>query len=218
MFRKSNSLDINVITIIVFLMISYLYGIILHEFGKIVYDCFSLFKINTLINKTINIDKAESFFHKLPVISTIDVEFNNIMTQTVSEGSAVNAAKMYIKNNAFHSIIAKMKYSSEDRNKIDKYHSIYGQSRGLMFSFIINLISILVIVALNYSNYISMSIDWLIVTVLLAFDIVMIILFFVRSYRYLLSWIRNVYIQYYVTSKKHRRNKCYHIKTLMSER
>ena len=136
----------------------------------------------------------------------------------VNKGKEINDNNSFIKINSFHKILAVLKYSSEDRNKIDKYHSIYGQSRGLMFSFIINLISILVIVVLNYSNYISMSLDWFVVAVLLAFDIVMIILFFVRSYRYLLSWIRNVYIQYYVTSKKHRRNKCYHIKTLMSER
>ena len=45
LFSNSNLFDINVITIIVFLMISYLYGIILHEFGKFVYDNCSLFKI-----------------------------------------------------------------------------------------------------------------------------------------------------------------------------
>jgi len=173
-FIKSTS----VFKVLIFLIISYLCGIILHEIGKLIFDNLKTFdaekKKEEISNKTIN-----------QVSNNIEKEYINI----------IKKIKNFVCNNDFNYILGKLKYTAKSTRKIEAYHSIYGQARGMLVSFFINISFVVFLLVLNND---SMSYrNKLYVACIIVFDCIMIKIFYLRTYRYFLVWIRNVYYQAY---------------------
>lgn len=170
--------NINAITIGVICIFSYLYGIILHETGKIVFD----------IGKRFNAEKKKKQLceeQRESSLLDIDTEYNEY----------IKKIRKFVYETDFNFALCKLKYSDCNTRKIDAYHSIYGQSRGLMISFVIHF-ALLFAFGYNRADIIlTANIHY--ISYLAVFDCVMFVLFLIRSYRYFLSWIRNVYYQYY---------------------
>lgn len=55
----------------------------------------------------------------------------------------VQTIKEYVKTNDFHSILATIKNSETNKSRIDTYHSVYAQARGLFIMSLLNYILII---------------------------------------------------------------------------
>lgn len=165
------------ISIISLLMLSYLYGIILHEIGKLLFDDFERFNSETIKNKLLNSSSKPRF--------KMEREFKENMNEICGFVEIYN----------FNYILGRIKYSDCDKRRIDSYHSIYGQARGLMISFILHILTLLLLCLIKPETIANQKKLYL--GFIIAFDSIMIILFFIRAYRYFLTWIRNVYIMFF---------------------
>jgi len=173
-----------VFAIIIFFVLSYFYGIVLHEIGKIVFEHIKQFDNNT----ERLCEKPEGSSNNR--LNRIELEFTQY----------IKSIRCFICKTDFNYALSKLKYSNCSLKKIDAYHSIYGQSRGLMISFIIHFMCLYLFCFVKMDS-IPIS-TFQVIPYIFIFDFLMIILFQVRSYRYYMSWIRNVYYQYYFEFNK----------------
>lgn len=176
----------NVFAIVIFIFLSYFYGIILHEIGKIVYDHGIKFDIEKNTNRLCEKYGCNSNNR----LNKIDSEFEQY----------IKTIRCFVCKTDFNYALSDLKYSNCNLKKIDAYHSIYGQSRGLMISFIIHFICLYLFCLVKMESIHISTIQ--VIPCIFVFDFLMIILFQVRSYRYYMSWIRNVYYQYYFECNK----------------
>lgn len=162
--------------LILFTAVAYVVGAILHELGKFVVERDMLFEYKNA-QKTVRPDDQS---HK-GLFYYISQENERIMRAAIPD----------ITDDAldFDKAMSNLKYrDTTGTSRIDKYHSIYGLSRSLTICFIIHAFSgIMAIVIWNDIAYIPG----------IALDCVLALLFWVRTYRYYCSWIRNVLIQYH---------------------
>ena len=105
-----------------------------------------------------------------------------------------NKISFFVRYNEFNYSLNQLKYLGKNK-RIDSYHSIYGQARGMTISFIINIIFI-IIICVESPNLIPYS-NIRYIAYIIIFDCIMFVVFLIRTYRYYLSWIRNVYYQFY---------------------
>ena len=83
-----------------------------------------------------------------------------------------------------------LKYDEEiTTRRVDTYHSIYGLSRRLSVAFILH---IAIVFFSNISSFASIHI------LLILVDVVLVLIFYCKAYRFYMNWIKNTYIQYYL--------------------
>lgn len=156
--------------------VAYVVGVILHELGKFIVERLELF----------NTDKVKGLAHNSQaklggLLGRIRSEYKGTVENEIPEsdtyyGLIFDKARSYLK------------YSGKTGTKqIDKYHSICALSRSLAICFAAHAVVELVVGVSNGPIYIS--------TIVL--DGFLAILFWVRTYRYYASWIRNTLVQYY---------------------
>ncbi len=177
----------NQLLIIAYTAIAYLSGIILHEIGKIVADIFSFFDTQKAFEKISSCDLSKkSWIHPL----------KNIKYECKC---AFTANEINVKVN-FEKAVSLLKYHDKISTKrIDTYHSVYALARSLFLSFFFHIICSIV----NFYIGNMKSTLWLLPIII---DVFLCILFFIRTYRYFHSWVKNVYIQYHYHFEERRKN------------
>lgn len=159
--------------VILYTAVAFFVGIVLHEIGKILADIvpwFCLSDINTRMYK--------KDIQKRPVLLLKRIRY---------EYQQAHKKNDIVKNNQvvdFDKAISSLKYNEKVNTKrIDKYHSIYALSRSLFLCFLIHAI----IICFYWNLFLFIT------------DLFLMLLFFVRTYRYFYSWVKDVYLQYYKT-------------------
>lgn len=179
---KQNGLSGDFLIIILYTAVAYFAGVILHEAGKIIADftkCFNFSSINSRCNLAIS--ERPKFFH---IFKRIKFEYKHTLND-----NGINIDTL----NSFDKAISCLKFGKNINTKrIDTYHSVYALSRSLCLCFLghIILYSVYAIWACCGNWSVKPNL-WLII-----FDIIAIALFFIRTYRYFHTWVKNVYLQY----------------------
>lgn len=163
--------------IILYSVVAYAIGIILHEIGKILADKTVCFKSTSLVECLACKQKCKGFG------SSIRKENEKILREAVGDID-------YEKVN-FEKAVGKLKFSKDiDTRRIDKYHSVYGMSRGFALCCFFHVVAVCVIFFCSQEVAKGSLLLCLI-------DVAMILLFVKRAYRYFCAWVTNVLIQYY---------------------
>lgn len=165
--------------VILFTAVAYVVGLVLHELGKILVERNNRFKFDT-VKGLYNFDEksAKNIFYY------IAEEYKHTTNPTIP-------AEIY-KEMTFDNAVSILKYKDKAETKrIDKCHSIYALSRSLSICFAAHAILELLTAVLQSC---SINIPLIILDCILAW------LFYVRTYRYLCSWVRNVFMQWYYYS------------------
>lgn len=188
----------SILLFLMFFILSYFVGTILHELGKFLMEnIFKSFTIST-IRKTINSDKfntEENFIKTLNPLNKMRKDFK-AQTETLNPDIPLHKALSYFKHKG-NSIL------------LDKYHSLYGLSRGIWIGCILNM----AIIAIAYiditinsdASSITMALSNIRIRHVLFLDLILIILFYCRSYRFYLIWVKNVFTQYNLCTKPSRK-------------
>ncbi len=188
--------DFSLLIIFAFCVISYITGTYLHEIGKRFCELFkNTFEIQNIEKvktkyKPLDVDDESKFFAKL--LNRIYIVFHPIQyrkyhlihqTGRLKNKELVDEAISYLKH-------------KESTKIIDRYHSIYGLTRGIWMGFSIHLIV--------FSTWVLFNLDLVAIKhiIILLFDIFSIFLYFVRTHRYYITWIKNISIQYDLCKEK----------------
>ena len=157
--------------------VAYVVGVIFHELGKFVIEHLKLFETDMVKGLAYNDDaNLDGWFGK------IKKEYKTLVEKEIPNRQFYNRIN-------FHQANAYLKYVSKAGTKrVDKYHSICALSRSLFLCFFIHAV-----VALVFSFPQNDDTYYRIMVV----DVVFAYLFWVRTYRYYCSWIRNTLVQYY---------------------
>ena len=225
LFQKAIESDAYFLVAVAFLLISYFFGVIIHEIGKIMYDCIPYFNTNKIKNRLYIQSNSKSCYGKLKeqisqIINKLEkspeIDINKYLKELYDElpddntkeyisfskhidneyNEIVQSINNDIGKKDFNEALAVLKYSDTNKKRIDTYHSVYAQARGCFISLLFNLILLIGVSVYRYSNDKPVSEEYL--SLFLVINIVLTAIFFIRSYRYYISWIRNVYMQYYV--------------------
>lgn len=173
--------------VIVYIAFAYTTGVILHEVGKLIFDRLPLFdfeRITYFSKDNVKKDTISPFsrirYDYNRSIDSIDkngVPMNKIFSQNTP--ISFEKARAYTKNNKEISL-----------KRINSYHSVYGFSRSLFLTFLFHFPLAMVFMIMKRTMF---SICFLFLDVILG------ALFFCRSYRYFVLWIKNIYIQYFLS-------------------
>lgn len=157
--------------------VAYVVGVIFHELGKFVIEHLKLFETDMVKGLAYNDDaNLDGWFGK------IKKEYKTLVEKEIPNRQFYNRTN-------FNQANAYLKYVSKAGTKrVDKYHSICALSRSLFLCFFIHAV-----VALVFSFSQNDDIYYRIMVV----DVMFAYLFWVRTYRYYCSWIRNTLVQYY---------------------
>lgn len=157
--------------------VAYVVGVIFHELGKFVIEHLKLFETDMVKGLAYNDDaNLDGLFGK------IKKEYKAIIENEIPNRQFYNRIN-------FNQANAYLKYVSKAGTKrVDKYHSVCALSRSLFLCFFLHAV-----VALVFAFYQNDNTYYRIMVV----DVVFAYLFWVRTYRYYCSWIRNTLVQYY---------------------
>lgn len=179
--------------IFLFVVFGYFIGIVLHEIGRILFDLSAFYCGDTIKQKIENHSCtcqqrycfSEGIFEK---------------DYTVS----VQALKNYVKHRCkcgrgfklihFEEALSYIKYKDKrGSRRIDKYHAIYGFSRSMFLYFTVHLFLELC------ASFEPAKLSWLEYNnVFLVSDLILAVVFLARTKRYYISFVKNVYLQYYI--------------------
>lgn len=166
--------------ITVFLILSYFIGTVFHEIGKFIAERAKNFNIST-IGEVLSSKKFAGEYkgiRKLNPLNRIRKDFK----------SHIEKVEHDIK---FHSVLSYFK-SKGGSTLLDKYHSLYGLSRGIFVGCLVHII----LIFLFHFNVLNIRVIRIIILDLLLAEI-----FFCRSYRFYLVWVQNVFIQHKLCTK-----------------
>ena len=191
---SSFGLDRNAIYILMFTVVAYTVGTVLHELGKILFDRWDSLNMQK-VSYFDGIDQRPAWFK---IRKQIQWEYN-IHIASIKKGhislralleDGIDGEKITVSmaNN-------KLTYKYGRPEKIGKTHAIYGLNRSLLIGFVIHLLTMVCMAIFMHSRGLEFS--WSLCVCLVLLDAALILVFFVRSYRYLLAYVRNVYIQYF---------------------
>lgn len=162
--------DYSLMLIFIFCLLSYFCGVFFHEIGKGICDMFKPFDMHSIFN----LRNRRCFFLKKRLKTfTLNIEKTNYEKINPTVYDAMN----YIRNND----IDKM-------TRIDKSRSIYGFSRGTVVGMIIHIL-LLIIYVINCK-------DCARIIILIVFDLIICIVFLLRTFRYRYIWIEKTFIVY----------------------
>ncbi len=174
-------LDDNLYKMLLLVIISYFMGVVLHEIGTYFIEILHNFFRTDLDIKDIKDDKIS-----LNPFGNVRYNFKNEIA------GAFNGNENY-KHYVFEEIYSQIKYGNRDRTLVDKFLSIYGLARGIFVGFFLHIF-----VYFFYCIWNCESIDCCIILI----DVVGAAIFFIRTYRYFYSWVKNVRIRYHIGEKE----------------
>lgn len=175
--------------IILYTAVAYVLGVILHETGKLLAGLIPCFYP--------------------PIVKEL-ADYTGQPTRYGSgvKGEYVNAIESVIPQKAykemnFEEAISNLKFNNNISTKrIDTYHSVYALARSLTLCFCIHCgIELILWLSSEMSNKSA--------EIIMFIDFIMAILFFDRTYRYYYSWIRNIFVQYFLSIPANERKKRY---------
>lgn len=187
----------NQLLIILYTAVSYFFGVVLHEMGKLICDSVETFQTEKFLIRIAqckNIEKKKWFTPFKNIKYEVCTAFNAFYAKS-------DAKKIFkdLDSIGFEKALNTLKYSNEtSTRRIDTYHSVYALSRSLCICFMGNIL-LLLLEAIIFKIKLNL---WLIIV-----DILFVVLFFIRTYRYFHSWIKNVWLQYCIIVEK-RSNEC----------
>lgn len=157
--------------------VAYVVGVIFHELGKFVIEHLKLFETDNVKGLAYNDDaNLGGLFRK------IKKEYKATVENEIPDSGFYNKIN-------FDKASSYLKYVNKTGTKrVDKYHSICALSRSLFLCFSLHALA-----ALCFAIFQPDTTYYRIMAV----DIVCACLFWVRTYRYYCSWIRNTLVQYY---------------------
>lgn len=162
------------IIIILYTAVAYFIGVILHEVGKIIWNI----PFDRLKNKV-------KFKEYNPICPIRKIEEKTVDAITTT----IDLDEFY--ETSFDKAISYLKYNNNISTKrIDLYHSVYAFSRSMLFSFAIHFF-------ITLFSPLLLDPNWLSLIFTLVIDAAIGLMFYVRAYRYFMSWTKNVYIQYF---------------------
>lgn len=167
--------------IILYSVVAYTVGVVLHELGKMIADRIALFDFSEAKKQAYCEGTPKGFGAK------IRAEHKEIIESFIP--------KEAYQKMTFHAAVCDLKYKNGiSVKRINLYHSIYAMSRGLFLCFSAHALA--EIIAFLYKAKPSNAVFYIVL-----FDVAMAVFFLERAYRYFLSWIRNVFTQYYITTR-----------------
>lgn len=173
----------SVVFIFLFSILAYLLGTIFQEIGKWMLDSF---KNNFNIKKLSDVAFTKYDYNAIP--NTFKL-CHPVQYRKAEFSYQVNKLLKITKESDldFDEILAHNK--AKNKTKLfDKYHSYYGLSRGLFIGFITHLILLCFFLIFYEVNIVR-------VIACLIIDVLLMIIFYIRTYRYYLIWVQNVFIQ-----------------------
>ena len=164
--------------IILYTAVSYFIGVILQEIGKVLIDIIPMFDLR----------KADNFLNDKTTGKGLFKKIYNAFAKEVQE----TIPKANRSDISFYKAYSYIKHSGNtNTKKIDKYHSVYALARSLSLCF--------------FTHFLFQGVSWLWLSapsfpslVIMSTDLLLVVLFMERSYRYFNSWIREAFVQYYV--------------------
>ena len=177
---KDFASDYSLLLILIYSVIAYLIGIVLHELGKWIFDVpqkYYIQQINEIIDTKRDFSKrCNRWLHPN--------EYERYKVKRV-----LNNLKEDI---LLDEAISELKHEKRT-DVINKYHAIYGLSRGLFIGMCITLI-----ISLITSFNIKLNQATLLI---LGINIFLLFILYCRTYRSYMEWIKNVFIQYSLFQK-----------------
>ena len=157
--------------------VAYVIGVIFHEIGKFIVEHLQLFDTAAVKKMAYNEDAdLGGWFGK------IKKEYKAVVENEIPDRQFYNRIN-------FDQASSFLKYTSKAGTKrVDKYHSICALSRSLFLCFLLHAFVALYFAHSQYDDTYYR---------IMAVDCVCACLFWVRTYRYYCSWIRNTLVQYY---------------------
>ena len=165
--------------VILYSAVAYFAGVLLQELGKIIFGGFYIFRTESANDLLKN-----NYVNPHGPGWRIRSECITILKNTISEDlrEIINFDEAY----------SYIKYTKESNiRRTDKYHSAYALARSLFLCFVGHA-------GFQIFSFIKFNTCCRQMVFFLAVDTLFALIFFVRSYRYFNSWIRNVFIQYVV--------------------
>ena len=184
---KQNGFTGDFLIIILYTAIAYIIGVILHEAGKLIADTFNCFSFQ-LINTRNNISSLRhpKIFH---ILYRIRYEYKQEL-----DNNGIDIDKVV----NFDRAISYLKYDEGTSTKrIDTYHAVYALSRSLCLCFLGHIVLSLIVIAIILLPCYLNNWDCKPYIYFCVIDFILLLLFFLRTYRYFHTWVKNVYIQYY---------------------
>lgn len=167
--------------IILYTVIAYMIGVILHETGKLFSDWVLRLRAKKCQNNAYNPTKSSVFFRG------IRNDFATSIEETIPEG--------VYKTITFHQANYGLRFNrNADKKKIESHHAVYALSRSLFLCFLSH--SIAEVIAFCTDCVTGRN-----ALIMISTDIFLIILFGIRTVRYYYSWIKNLIIHYYFECK-----------------
>lgn len=169
----------NYLLLILYTMVAYFVGVVLHEVSKLIVERLSSFEIQ----------KIKSFAHNGTRHKGIGCHIKNHYKEAI-ESNIFDEGEYQRLN--FDRAICCLKYTNNTGTvRIDKYHSVYALARSLAVCFMSHII-ICLFSAMVENNAIRE------VSSIIMLDLVLFFMFLERTYRYLCLWIESTFIQYYL--------------------
>jgi len=173
------------LVLILYTVIAYLIGVILHEAGKLFSD--HIFKLT-----------PEKCLEKAFSPKKLKFPFRRVRNNFATAIKDIIQDEAY-KEITFHKANYGLRFNrNADKKKIESYHAVYALSRSLFLCFFLHLFAE---VAAYYDGSITCR-NAIIMSIL---DVFLIILFWIRTVRYYYSWNKNLIIHYYVECKSEKK-------------
>lgn len=177
MLQEFNT-DYSLLSIFIFCITAYIIGVYLHELGKLFCEFigtdFNINHIKDINTKMCSCCAAKS---KKPLLHPIKYRKHCVFQQLnkLKSNITLDEAISYLKH-------------KEATKLIDKYHSIYGFTRGILIGFCFHFLVFVILTIIHHFKLTMACIS--------LFDLFSIYLFYIRTYRYYTTWVKNVFIQY----------------------
>lgn len=166
---------------ILYTVIAYMIGVILHETGKLFSDHFLRLTPEKCMKNAYKYEKTGKFFGGI----------RNDFATSVEENIPEEAYRKI----TFHQANYGLRLSRKaDKQKIESYHAVYALSRSLFLCFLLHPFAVGVALIAGSATYWN-------ALIMIVLDIFLIILFLIRTVRYYYSWIKNLVIHYYMECK-----------------
>ena len=185
--------DFSLLIIFFFCVVSYLVGAVLHEVGR---------RTCELFPRTFDIHHIADLETKCNTSSKRKARFKGLRRFCLAFFFPIKYRKQRLFEqvrdfNDDQSVDEKTSYLKHKSatKTIDKYHSIYGLTRGIWTGFCLHIICFLLWLIIENVPVSSLEIG------LIAVDVLAICLFYVRTYRYYATWIKNILVQFDLYNK-----------------
>lgn len=168
------SLSENALLILLYSIVAYIIGMTLHELGH--WLCGILITIKHLLKKPIDTIKQLRLF--------VDIKHFFMTTDEILDEARLKYdSSETTKCASFDDILTLLKRNASSGTlRIDKYHAVYAMARSIMIMAMVHFC--VVYIASSYGYYISPFISYL--------DIVIFLMFFIRTCRYYSHWVETV--------------------------